>query len=235
MTTIIAESLNQSLANLHAERVATWRPEDLAVNVEQRKRLVDTENKDEYVKVGDVIPSFSVPGIDGNLIEFDELTTRGPVVLIFFRFAGCPACNIALPYYQRTLWPALRELGATLLALSPQVPDRLLAIKQKQGLEFLVGSDLNNELGRRFGILYSYDEPSKQAALARNSFIGEVTGTGTWELPKPAVLVVGADRVVRFVEVSPDWLVRTEAGPIIEAVRAANTASLTPNRSQAAA
>jgi peroxiredoxin len=208
----------------------------LAVNVEQRKRLVDTENKDEYVKVGDVIPSFSVPGIDGNLIEFDELTTRGPVVLIFFRFAGCPACNIALPYYQRTLWPALRELGATLLALSPQVPDRLLAIKQKQGLEFLVGSDLNNELGRRFGILYSYDEPSKQAALARNSFIGEVTGTGTWELPKPAVLVVGADRVVRFVEVSPDWLVRTEAGPIIEAVRAANTAaSLTPNRSQAAA
>jgi peroxiredoxin len=234
--TINTESLNQSLANLHAERVATWRPEDLAVNVGQRQLLVDTENSDDYVEVGDVIDVFSVPGVDGNVIEFDELAARGPVVLIFFRFAGCPACNIALPYYQRALWPALRELGATLLALSPQVPEGLLAIKQRHGLEFLVGSDLHNELGRRFGILYSYDEPSKQAALSRNSSIGEVTGTGTWELPKPAVLVVGSDRVVRFVEVSPDWLVRTEAGPIIEAVRAANNAaSATSNRSQAAA
>jgi peroxiredoxin len=119
----------------------------------------------------------------------------------------------------------LRELGATLLALSPQVPDRLLAIKEKHGLEFLVGSDLNNELGRRFGILYSYDEPSKQAALSRNSSIGEVTGTGTWELPKPAVLVVDADRVLRFVAVSPDWLVRPEADAIIAAVRAIQRAS----------
>jgi peroxiredoxin len=232
VTTRNAESLNQSLADLHAERVATWRPEDLAVNVEQRRLLVDTENRAAYVKVGDVVESFTVPGVDGSLIEFDELAARGPVVLLFFRFAGCPACNIALPYYQRTLWPALRDLGATLLALSPQVPDRLLAIKEKHGLEFLVGSDLNNELGRRFGILYSYDEPSKQAALSRNSSIGEVTGTGTWELPKPAVLVVGADRVLRFVDVSPDWLLRTEAGPIIEAVRTVNNAArATSNRS----
>jgi len=234
VTTSGAESLNQLLADLHAERVATWRPEDLRVNVEQRQLLVDSENPDDYIKVGDVIDSFSVPGVDGNIIELDELVARGPVVIVFFRFAGCPACNIALPYYQRALWPALREQGATLLALSPQIPDKLLAIKEKHGLEFLVGSDLHNELGRRFGILYSYDEPSKQAALARNSPIGDVTGTGTWELPKPTALILGPDRVARFVEVSPDWLVRTEAGPIIEAVRAISAASASSNQSQAA-
>jgi len=238
VTTSNSESLNQLLANLHAERVATWRPEDLRVNVEQRRLLVETENADEYIKVGDVLESFSVPSVDGNIIEFDELAARGPVVIIFFRFAGCPACNIALPYYQRALWPTLRELNASLLGLSPQIPDKLLAIKERHGLEFLVGSDLHNELGRRFGILYSYDEPSRQAALARNSAIGDVTGTGTWELPKPTVLVVGTDRVVRFVDVSPDWLVRTEAGPIIDAVRAISVpvraSSETANRPQAA-
>lgn len=238
MTTSNSESLNQLLANLHAERVATWRPEDLRVNVEQRRLLVETENADEYIKVGDVIESFSVPSVDGNIIEFEELAARGPVVIIFFRFAGCPACNIALPYYQRALWPTLRELNASLLGLSPQIPDKLLAIKERHQLEFLVGSDLHNELGRRFGILYSYDEPSRQAALARNSSIGDVTGTGTWELPKPSVLVVGTDRVVRFVDVSADWLVRTEAGPIIDAVRASSVpvraGSETANRPQAA-
>jgi peroxiredoxin len=235
MTTSNDESLNHLLAELHAGRVATWRPEDLRVNIEQRQLLVDTERTDQYIKVGDVVDSFSVPGVDGNIIDLDDLLAHGPVVIIFFRFAGCPACNIALPYYERALWPVLRQQGATLLALSPQIPDKLLAIKDRHGLGFLVGSDLHNELGRRFGILYSYDEPSKQAALARNSSIGEVTGTGTWELPKPAVLIIGTDRVVRFVEVSPDWLVRTEAEPIIEAVRALKSAAgAASDRSQAA-
>ena len=213
------ESVNRLLADLHAERVATWQPEVLRINVDQRRLLVDTENVADYIKVGDVVEPFRVPGTAGDVIDLDELVARGPVVVIFFRFAGCPACNIALPYYHRALWPALRELGATLLALSPQIPDKLAAIQEKHGLEFLVGSDLHNELGRRFGILYSFDEASKQAALAKNTAIGDVTGTGTWELPKPTVLVIDRQRVVRFVEVSPDWLVRTEAGPIIEAVR----------------
>jgi len=219
MTVSTADSLNQRLAALHAQRVATWRPEDLRVNVEQRRLLVETENTAAYVKVGDSIDAFSVPGVDGNLIELDTLLARGPAVLIFFRFAGCPACNLALPYYQQALWPTLRELGVSLLALSPQIPDKLLAIQQQHGLEFKVASDLHNEIGRRFAILYSYDEPSRQAALARHSPIGDVTGTGTWELPKPTALVIGQDRVVRFVDVSPDWLVRTEAEPIIAAVQ----------------
>jgi hypothetical protein len=71
--------------------------------------------------------------------------------------------------------------------------------------------------------------------LARNGHIGDVTGTGTWELPKPAVLVIDGDRVVRFVDVSPDWLVRTEAGPIIAAVEALSPAGASASRSQAAA
>jgi peroxiredoxin len=228
------ESLNQALADLHAERVATWRPEDLRINIDQRQLLVDGANPAEYIKVGDVLESFSVPSVEGEIIDLDELLARGPVVLLFFRFAGCPACNIALPYYQRALWPKLRELGASLLALSPQIPDKLLAIKENHGLEFLVGSDLHNELGRRLGILYSYDEPSKQAALARGAPIGDVTGTGTWELPKPTVLVIDADHVVRFVDVSADWLVRSEAGPIIEAVRELAARSV-PGAAQVAA
>jgi peroxiredoxin len=235
MTMHGAESVNQLLANLHAERVATWRPEDLRINVEQRKLLVDTENTDQYIKEGDVVESLAVPGVGGDVIELDELVARGPVVVVFFRFAGCPACNIALPHYQRALWPALRELGATLLALSPQIPDKLRAIQEKHGLEFLVGSDLHNELGRRFGILYTFDEASQQAALSRNTPIGDVTGTGTWELPKPTVLVIDRNKVVRFVDVSADWLVRTEAGPIIEAVRRLTAAHAASNHPQAAA
>jgi peroxiredoxin len=145
--------------------------------------------------------------------------------LLFFRFAGCPACNLALPYYQRQLYPGLRALGATLVAISPQVPERLVEIKQRHGLEFFVASDLGNALGRKFGITFTADQPSQQSILAKGVNLGEVTGTGTWELPMPAVIVIGQDRVVRFAEISPDWLVRTEAGPVLEAVRQATEIS----------
>ena len=219
MTQIPQESVVQLLADLHAQRVATWRPEDLQVNIDQRKTLLDTANRDRFVKSGDVIEPFSVPEVGGEIIELDALLETGPVVLIFFRFAGCPACNIALPYYQRQLWPQLQDLGAQLLALSPQIPDRLLDIKQRHGLEFLVASDLGNDIARKLGILYSFDEASRRAALDRGNSIGDVTGTGTWELPMPTVVVIDSSRVVRFAEVSPDWLVRTEAGPIVQAVR----------------
>jgi hypothetical protein len=39
----------------------------------------------------------------------------------------------------------------------------------------------------------------------------------------PTAIVVDRARVVRFVDVAPDWLVRTEAEPIIDAVRAIQT------------
>jgi peroxiredoxin len=214
------ESLRGLFADLHAHRVATTRPEDLAVNVNQRKLLVETADRSRFVKVGDAVAPFSLPEVQGGTVTLDALVADGPAVLIFFRFAGCPACNIALPYYQRQLYPLLREAGASLVAISPQVPTRLIEIKQHHNLPFAVASDLGNKLGRRFGILYSFDEPSRQAALAKGHAIGEVTGTGTWELPMPTALVIDRTRVVRFADVTPDWLARTEADVIIDAVRA---------------
>lgn len=213
------ETLKSLLDDLHATRVATWAPEALAINVNQRRTLVETADLAGFVKAGDRLETFTLPEVEGGEITLDGLLADGPAVLVFFRFATCPACNIALPHYDRVLWPALKALGASLTAISPQVPDRLADIKVRHDFGFNVASDLGNALGRRLGILYSYDEASRAAAQAAGNFIGDVTGTGTWELPMPAVIVVGQDRTVRFADVSPDWLARTEAEPVIEAVR----------------
>jgi peroxiredoxin len=219
------ESLGQLLGDLHATRVATWAPEALKINVDQRRTLVETADRAGFVKAGDRLADFTLPLADGGETSLQALVAKGPAVLIFFRFAGCPACNIAIPYYARALWPALQALGASLTAISPQVPERLVDIKVRHDLDFNVASDTDNALGRKLGILYSPDAASRKSALAGGSFIGDVTGTGTWELPMPTVVVVGQDRVVRFADVSPDWLDRTEAEPIIAAVRALASAA----------
>ena len=212
------ERVAQLLADLHAERERTWDPAALKINIDQRRTLVETADRAGFPQDGEGVAGFNLEDVEGGTLTLDNLTAHGPAVLIFFRFAGCPACNIALPYYQRNLAPALSVLGATLTAISPQIPERLVEIKRRHGFTFNVATDRDNALGRRFGILYTADAANQASALAKGSFIGDVTGTGSWELPMPAVVVIDQDHTVRFVDVSPDWLVRTEAGPVIEAV-----------------
>jgi peroxiredoxin len=194
-------------------------PADLQVNIDQRQELVDTADYAGFVKPGDRVPDFTLDEVGGETLTRDGLLAGGPAVLVFFRFAGCPACNIALPYYQRQLWPGLAALGVPLIAVSPQVPEKLIEIKARHDLPFLVATDPGNALARHFGILYSANAASRTLAAAKGYEIGEITGTGTWELPMPTVVVIDRDGIVRFADVAPDWLKRTETEPVLDAVR----------------
>ncbi|HTQ71591.1 MAG TPA: peroxiredoxin-like family protein [Acidocella sp.] len=209
------DSLNNQFAALHAQRVATMKPEDLAVNIRQREELVTHADRSRFPKAGDLAEDFTLLNVEGGEVKLHSLLSKGPAVLLFFRFATCPACNIALPYYQRQLYPRLAELGGSLVAISPQVPERLREIKDKHGLSFIVASDKDNDLARRLGIAFTANAQTQAHMQAKGVHLGEVTGTGTWELPMPAVIVIGQDGVVRFADVSPDWLVRTEANTIL--------------------
>jgi peroxiredoxin len=219
MTERPVPSVRKLLADLHAYRLKTMAPADLQVNIDQRALLERTADRSAFVKAGDVVEPFSLHEVHGGPVELDDLLAGGPAVLLFFRYQGCPACNIALRHYQAELHPALAGLGATLIAISPQVPERLVAIKNRFGFGFLVASDPGNALARRFGIAFTSSPEARAHAQAKGGDLAAELGTGQWELPMPTVVVVGQDRVVAFADVAPDWLVRTEAEPVIEAVR----------------
>lgn len=212
----MTESVRAALAALQDERDRSWTPAQLALNAAQRRELVDTFDRSRAVDAGDAVPDFALDGIDGTVIRRDALIANGPAVLIFFRFAGCPACNIALPVYQRALSPGLRDLGVPLVAISPQTPSRLAEIQQRHALDFVVASDRDNGLARRLGITFEANAATRQAAATP---LGEITGTGTWELPFPTVIVIGTDATVEWVDIAPDWMRRTEPEAIIDAVR----------------
>jgi peroxiredoxin len=214
-----AQSLNETLVEFQAKRALTMPADRLKINIDQRRLLVDTADRSAFVKAGDTVQPFALTEVDGQSLTLEALLEDGPLVLIFFRFAGCPVCNVALPYYNQYLAPELRRLGATLVGVSPQVPEKLRDIKNRHGLNFLIATDADNALGRRFGILYSFDEASRRVSLESGSPIGDVTGTGTWELPMPTVVIIDQSGTVRFADVSPDWLVRTEPANIIDALK----------------
>jgi peroxiredoxin len=216
------ESLTAQFEALHAERVRTWEPAQLERNVAQRRTLIAAFDPTKIVQVGDRVEPFEVEGSQGDPISLDNLIAGGPAVLIFFRYAGCPACNLALPYYDRQLRPALDALGIPLVALSPHLPEKGLDdIRARHQLRLRVAADRNNGLAGRFGISFAKGEvPDGQPSPG---WIGELTGTGTAELPQPAVIIIDGAAVVRFVDVSPDWLSRTEAPEILAVVERIST------------
>ena len=87
------ESLRDIFGQLHAWRVANYKPAQLQVNIDQRQRLVDEADPSKWIKAGDLVHGFSVQEVDGQTLTLDGLLERGPLVLVFFRFEGCPACS----------------------------------------------------------------------------------------------------------------------------------------------
>jgi peroxiredoxin len=215
----VPNTLKTRLAELHAERVISFAPGDLQVNIDQRAELVARFDPSSVAQVGDVLDPYALENVRGGRLALDDLVADGPAVLVFFRFARCPACNIALPYYRDELAPGLAELGARLVAVSPQVPERLVEIADRHALPFAVASDRENALARRLAITFVSNEASQRYARSQGADMPAVIGTGTWELPMPAVLVLDRERVVRFVDVTPDWMARTDAEPVLRAVR----------------
>ena len=171
------------------------------------------------MKVGDRVDPFVLAEVDGDEVVLTQLLTRGPVVLIFFRFEGCPACNVALQGYPETLAGPLHELGAALVAISPQVVDRLAAIKRRHRLDFLVASRPGGLPDQCLGISFAPDEAEQERSRREGTDLGALLGAGHWTFPYPTTVVIGQDGLVRFVDVHPNWMVRTQAATIIEVVR----------------
>jgi hypothetical protein len=48
--------------------------------------------------------------------------------------------------------------------------------------------------------------------------LAQVNAEGSTELPRPTVLIVDKDRIVRFVDVQPDYTARTEVADIVAAL-----------------
>ena len=97
---------------------------------------------------------------DGELLDVQGVPTTlaqvragRPAVVVFYRGAWCPYCNLALRTYQAELVPALAARGVELIAVSPQKPDGSLTMAETNKLTFSVVSDPGNQLASALGIL----------------------------------------------------------------------------------
>ena len=167
---------------------------------------------------GTVLPDAELLDVHGAATTLSAVVGGGISVLVFYRGAWCPYCNIALSAYQERLLPGLAERGIKLVAVSPQKPDGSLTMQQKNDLTFTVVSDPGNVIAGRLGILTRPSEGARAAQLQLGLDLASVNTDGTDTLPMPATVILGAARTVRWIDVHPDYTTRTEPGQVIDAL-----------------
>jgi peroxiredoxin len=173
-----------------------------------RQQLDGSAIWNRMVAAGDRLPDLPLVEADLGPIHLNRLRQTGPVVLVFFRHTNSPACESALCAYRDLLAPRLEEFNAHLVAVSPQAPARLQAVKRRHDLGFLVASDGRHTLIDIFNI--GFRSPGADVAL----------GTGRSVLPFAAIVAADRTGVIRFADVRADWATITDPGRVTAAIRA---------------
>lgn len=181
--------------------------------------LAESDLLANAIKEGHKAPDFALTNHQGEKVSLSNMLQNGPVVLTWYRGGWCPFCNMQLQYLQRSL-PAFRELGANLLALTPEKPDGSLSVKEKNELEFEVLSDFNNEVAKSYGIVFKLND--EVSDLYKNSFgldLEAYNDTDSDELPVPATYVIDKTGIVRYAYLNADYTKRAEPKDILEALK----------------
>jgi peroxiredoxin len=130
----------------------------------------------------------------------------------------CPYCNLELRAMQEKL-PELQDLGATLVAISPELPDRSLSTVEKNELSFPVLSDAGNRVAREFKLVHRIASEVVAYQLGNGNDVAAFNGADVAEVPLPATYVVNQAGVVEYAFVSADYTRRSDPDEVIAAVR----------------
>jgi peroxiredoxin len=168
---------------------------------------------------GDTLPDFELPDSAGKMVSSSQLLDQGPLVLAFFRGGWCPYCDVAMRALEAAR-PEVEELSVGLVGVVPEKPEELARFSAEKGLGFPLLSDQGGRLARLCGVLYSMSPAQIAYYRDKCGLDLPALGAGTgWELPLPAVYVVGTDGVVVYAFADADWAQRAEPDDIIEAAR----------------
>jgi peroxiredoxin len=168
--------------------------------------------------IGTVLPDAELLDPRGMATTLYAAAGDSPSVLVFYRGAWCPSGHITLSTYQEQLLPQLAERGINLVAISPQRPDGSLTMQQKHGLAFAVVSDSGNTIAGALGLLTQPPGECRAAQLQLGLDLTSVNADGTATLPRPATVILDADRTVRWIDVPPGYGTRPEPQRILSAL-----------------
>jgi peroxiredoxin len=167
---------------------------------------------------GDTLGDFDLLDVHGAPTTLSEALGGRTAVVVLYRGAWCPYCNLALRAYQEDLVPTLDDKGVALVAISPEKSDGSLSAQEKNALTFTVLSDPGNKIANRLGVMTAAPDDAQAAQRAMGLDLPEANADGTHAVPMPTVVIVDPTGAIRWIDVHPNYTTRTEVSDILAAL-----------------
>lgn len=114
----------------------------------------------------------------------------------------------------------LKQHKATIIALTPQVPEHSRPMVEKHKLSFDILSDPGNGYADQLGLRFTVPDDLQEVYRSFGIDLPKHNGEPSWTLPMPARLVIDAGGIVRAVDADPDYTRRPEPAATVAEVAA---------------
>ncbi|MEL6229979.1 MAG: peroxiredoxin-like family protein [Cyanobacteria bacterium J06627_3] len=216
--TTTTHPLAEQLADFRAD-FQSKAPQDAQVTMAEATEALEASGiANQALTVNDKAPDFELPDATGKLVRLSELLKQGPVVINFYRGEWCPYCNLELRAFQNLL-PEFKQASATLVAISPELPDHSLSVTEKHSLEFAVLSDVGNKVSRQYGLVFTLDASLQPLYEGFGIDIPTSNGDDSYELPLPATYVIDQSGRIRYAFAEADYTLRAEPQDVLAVVK----------------
>ncbi len=173
--------------------------------------------------VGSKAPDFILLNADGEMVALSDLLTQGPIILSFYRGGWCPYCNDQLYAYQQIL-PEFQDLGAELVAISPEKPESAQDTAIKNEVVFEILSDEANKVARAYDLIWRVPEDQREKFSMwlkgeTGKTLAEFNGIDNYELPIPATYVIAQDGTIAYIFKDEDYKQRAKIEDILQALK----------------
>lgn len=179
--------------------------------------LIASGAAQKALKAGDHAPDFTLNDADDKPVSSIDLLRRGPLVVTFYRGVWCPYCNMELQALQAAL-PEIREAGASLVAISPQIAANNRKAARQNALSYPILSDRHNDTAAAFGLRFELPDYLVDLYKSLKNDLPAFNGDPSWTLPMPARYVIAPDSTIVYAEVNPDYTRRPEPSEILPTI-----------------
>lgn len=211
-------SLFEEIKQMQEEFISNAPDEVLKIMQEATQKLQDSGLALKSLKEGDKMPYFTLPNAQGKMISSQTLLKNGPLVINFYRGGWCPYCNLELQAFADA-YTDVKNLGAELVSISPNVPEQSLVSIEQHSLGFEVLSDKSNLLAKQCNLVYELDHSLRPLYKEFGIDIPAFNADNSFTLPIPATYVVDRDGIIKMAFVDADYTKRLEPSEVITALR----------------
>lgn len=193
-------------------------PDEVKLEMEKAQAaLLEEQVGESAIKVGEIFPDFELENINREATSRAKLLGgRDFLVIAFYRGGWCPYCNLELVSLESHL-EKFKELGANLVAITPETPDNSMSTSEKNELTFEVLTDFNSELAKKINI--AFDLPENLKPIYEEFGINVQKHNGNFTLPVPATFIIDKEGRVVYEFLDIDYTKRLDPKEIIEALK----------------